>query len=132
MRPTFASFLLLILLSACAGQPATTTTIRAALSDTAIAPAEWRVPAGQQITLTVDNQGKKAHEWALLKSPPTEPFSADDEANLLFRVSLAPGASQTVQFKTPLAPGEYSVTSGLPGDLEAGLLAKLVVVQPGY
>ncbi len=132
MRRIIASLLLLVLLAACGGQHVTTTTISATLSEYAIAPAEWRIPAGQQITLTVSNQGKKAHEWVLLKDPPSEPFSAEDEANLLFRVSLAPGASQTVQFTAPLAPGEYSVTSSLPGDLEGGMLAKVVVVQPGY
>ena len=132
MRRAFASLLFLVLLAACGGPRATTTSISATLTEYAITPAEWRVPAGQQINLTVSNQGKKSHEWVLLKDPPTEPFGADDEAGLLFRVSLAPGANQTVTFKAPAAPGEYSVTSGLPGDLEGGMLAKLVVVQPGY
>jgi uncharacterized cupredoxin-like copper-binding protein len=131
----FFSFAVLFsfLLSACCGRPnPTTTSINAALDEYAITPMEWRIPAGQNITLKLNNLGKKAHEWVLLKDLPTEPFSADDEANVLFRTSIPPGTSQTVTFKAPTAPGEYSVTSSLPGDLEGGMLAKLIVVQPGY
>ncbi len=128
-----AIIFLLLVLSACAAQPAqASTSIQAAFSDTAIQPAFWRIQAGQEITLNVANTGKESHSWVLLKDPPTEPFSADDELNILFQVTLAPGETRTLKFRSPAAPGEYSVTSSQPGDLEKGMVARVLVVQPGY
>jgi uncharacterized cupredoxin-like copper-binding protein len=131
-QKTLYLILLIIILTACSAQPHTTTVISAQLSEYSISPSEWRVPAGQTITLKLENPGKKAHTWTLLKDPPTEPFSSDDLANLIVQFELQPEASQTFTFKSPAASGEYSITSSLPGDLEAGMGAKLVVVQPGY
>lgn len=132
--PKIAAFILFsLIITACAAQPArASTSIQAALSDSAIQPALWRIPAGQDITLNVANTGKGNHSWVLLKDPPTEPFSTDDELNMIFQVTLAPAETRTVVFRAPAAPGEYSVTSSLPGDLEKGMVARVLVVQPGY
>ena len=125
--------LCLLILTACSSKPPqASTTIQATLSETAIQPGLWRIPAGQLITLNLSNIGKENHSWVLLKDPPTEPFSADDELNSLFQMRVAPGETISIEFRAPAAPGEYSVTSSLPGDLEKGLTAKVVAVQPGY
>ncbi len=127
----FAVFCLAI--SACSGRTSQTSkVINVVVSEYRYVPAEWRIPAGQDITLQISNQGQQDHEWVLLKDPPSEPFDAGEEANILFKVAIKAGQSLTIQFKAPAAPGEYSVTSGIPGDLEKGLEAKVVIVQPGF
>jgi uncharacterized cupredoxin-like copper-binding protein len=121
------------MLSACTPRASqTVTTIQATLADDSIRPALARVPAGQTITLRLTNAGNTPHAWVLLKDLPTDPFDADDAANILAQFTLEPGETRSAEFRSPAAPGEYSVSSSLPGDLEKGLTAKLLVVQPGY
>lgn len=133
MRKVAVLSLCLLALTACSPQPArATTSIQATLSESAIQPGMWRIPGGQQITLIISNIGSENHTWVLLKDPPTEPFGADDEPNILFQVALGPAETRTVEFLAPAAPGEYSVASSTPGDLEKGMVARVVVVQPGY
>lgn len=131
----FAWLFLVFLMAVCACSPKppqAQTSIQATLDDSSIRPGLSRIPAGQLITLRLSNLGSRTHTWVLLKDPPGEPFGAKEEANLLFQVSLEPGESRTLEFRAPAAPGEYSVASSLPGDLEKGLAAKILVVQPGY
>lgn len=133
MRLWISLALVMFLLASCCGQPSkTSTSIEVTLQEYRFLPTQWRIPAGQEITLFLKNEGKKNHDWVLLRFPPTEPFDADDESNVLLRVNVEAGESKTVQFRAPAAPGEYSVASSQPGDLEKGMSARLLVVQPGY
>jgi hypothetical protein len=126
-------FVWLCLLSACSGRGTLTTThIEAVLSADRFTPSQWRIPGGQVITLKLTNATAEEREWALLITPPTAPYSTDDEINLIVKFSVPANQSETVTFTAPAAPGEYSVTSTLPGQLEAGLLGKVTIVQPGY
>jgi plastocyanin len=125
--------LLLVTLSACTGtMRETRTQIEVRIASGHYSPAQWRVPAGQTITLQLINMTQEDHTWVLLTDPPTEPFDANDEALLLQRFPLAAGETRTVTFTSPAAPGEYSVTCARPGHLENGEIGKMVVVQPGY
>jgi uncharacterized cupredoxin-like copper-binding protein len=133
MRFWILMALVIFLLSGCCGQPSkTSTSIEVTLQEYRFLPAQWRIPAGQEITLTLKNEGRQEHDWVLLRYPPTEPFDGDDEKQVLFRVIVGPGESKTVQFRAPAAAGEYSVASSLPGELEEGMTARVLVVQPGY
>jgi hypothetical protein len=126
-------FIWLCLLTACSGRGTLTTThIEAVLGEDRYTPSQWRIPGGQEITLKLTNDTPEEREWALFIDPPSEPYSAEDEANLIVKFSVPPNQSQIVTFIAPAAPGEYSVSSTLPGQLEAGLLGKVTVVQPGY
>lgn len=124
---------LLCFLAACSGQGLTTTTqIEAVIGADRYTPAQWRIPGGQEITLKLSNSTAEVREWALLIDPPSEPYDGDDTEKLILKFSVAAGESKTVTFTSPAAPGEYSVTSTLPGQLEDGLLGKVTIVQPGY
>ena len=121
------------LLTACSGSGMTTTThIKAVIDTDRYTPAQWRIPGGQEITLELTNTTPEEREWALFIDTPSEPYSAEDEPNLIIKFSVPANQSKTVTFTAPAAPGEYSVTSTLPGQMEAGLLGKVTIVQPGY
>ncbi len=126
-------FLCLCILTACSARATLTTThIEAVLGEDRYTPSQWRIPGGQEITLALTNATAEEGEWALFIDPPTEPYSADDEPNLILKFTVPPNQSKTVTFTAPAAPGEYSVASTIPGQLEAGLAGKITIVQPGY
>ncbi len=108
------------------------TQIEAVIGTDRYTPSQWRIPGGQEITLKLSNSTMEEREWALLIDPPSEPYDGDDEDKLILKFSVSAGESKTVTFTSPAAPGEYSVTSTLPGQLEDGLLGKVTIVQPGY
>ena len=126
-------FLCLCVLTACSGHaPLTTSHIEAVIKEDHYAPSQWRIPGGKEITLDLTNETAEEGEWALFIDTPSEPYSADDEPKLILKFDVPANQSKTVTFTSPAAPGEYSVASTLPGQLEAGLLAKITIVQPGF
>lgn len=62
------------------------------IKDHRFVPAEIRVPAGQKIRLTIDNQDSGPEEF---------------ESHELNREKVIPGNSKGVVFVGPLAPGKY-------------------------
>jgi hypothetical protein len=123
----------LCLLAACSGSGlATTTHIKAVLNTDSYTPSQWRIPGGEEITLELTNETPEEREWALFIDTPSEPYSPEDEANLIIKFSVPAHQSKTVTFTAPAAPGEYSVTSTIPGQMEDGLVGKVTIVQPGY
>jgi plastocyanin len=119
-----------LVLAACGGGgSASGTSIQAKMTDFAFSPNQWQVPAGKTITLTLTNNGSVEHSWVLMKSPVTPPFGEKDQSNIIFSTKVAAGATSTVTFTAPSAPGEYEVICDIPGHLEAGMDGKLVVTQ---
>ena len=55
-------------------------------------------------------------------------FGDEDEANIYWEVEVQPGQSATTTFTAPSEPGEYYVTCGIEGHLEAGMIGSLTVV----
>jgi uncharacterized cupredoxin-like copper-binding protein len=132
-RIILVALIFIFLLSGCAAAPRKgVTAIGMTISDGRFSPAQWRITGGAQITLTLSNETQVEHEWVLLKDPPKDAYSPADDANALFRLTIAPAETRTVQFKSPAAPGEYSAVCAKPGHLEEGESARLLVVQPGY
>ncbi len=120
-----------LLLGACQPAPMQTeTAIEAAITDTGIQPAKWWVPAGESITLSLSNQGDAIHDWTLLARPLDGSFDEKDRKNILFQITLQPGEFTTITFHSPDMPGEYDVISAQPGNVDAGLVARLIAVQP--
>jgi len=120
---------LTLFLSACgAGGP--TTTINITMTDFMFEPKEFTVPAGREITVNATNNGAVLHEFVIFKfgTDAGEKFGDEDEENIFWEVEVGPGQSSTVTFTAPTEPGEYSVTCGIEGHLEAGMNGKLTVV----
>jgi plastocyanin len=123
--------LLLSLLTACnVDRLLITSTIAVQITQAGCHPTEWRVPAGQVISLKVSNKDTKDYTWIFMGRPVTPPFDAPDAANVFFTHPIPAGTSVSVQFKTPAAAGEYQVfctPSDHSGDEQAG---RITVVQP--
>jgi uncharacterized cupredoxin-like copper-binding protein len=107
-----------------------TTTINVTMTDFKFEPMEFTVPAGQEITVNAANNGAVEHEFVIFKLGATagEKFGDEDEENIYWEVEVLPGQSSTTTFTAPTEPGEYYVTCGIEGHLEAGMNGKLIVV----
>lgn len=122
-------FGLSLILSACgAGGPATT--IDVTMTDFHFEPMEFTVPAGQEITVNATNNGAVEHEFVIfnLGTNAGDKFGDEDEGNIYWEVEVQPGQTAATTFTAPSEPGEYYVTCGIEGHLEAGMSAKLTVV----
>ncbi|GAB4458208.1 MAG: cupredoxin domain-containing protein [Anaerolineales bacterium] len=117
-----------LILSACGGGGASTT-INVTMTDFHFEPSEFTVPAGQEITLNATNNGAVEHEFVIFKlgTDAGEKFGDEDEENIYWEVEVMPGQSVTTTFTAPSEPGEYFVTCGIEGHLEAGMNGKLIV-----
>ena len=76
------------------------TAIAISARDNTFEPAAFRVPAGQQVTLTLRNDGIALHDWQLL--------NVRDPGGAAIKTPLLPaGQSATLRF-TVATPGEYA------------------------
>ncbi|HXF85138.1 MAG TPA: cupredoxin domain-containing protein [Anaerolineales bacterium] len=121
--------LLSLALFACSGGGASTT-INVTMTDFKFEPAEFTVPAGQEITVNATNNGAVEHEFVIFKlgTDAGEKFGDEDEENIYWEIEVLPGQSATATFTAPSEPGEYYVTCGIEGHLEAGMIGKLIAV----
>ena len=126
-------FLLLLALSltACNGGPSTS--IKVTLTEFTFIPAEFTVPAGQEITFHAENTGAIRHEFVIFKlgETPGGHFDVEeDEPKIYWEAELAPGAEVDTTFIAPDEPGDYYVTCRTEGHIEAGMIGHLHVVAP--
>ena len=120
-----------LILAACGGGgPSTQLTLN--MTDFMFEPAEFTVPAGQEITMKASNFGAVEHEYVIfdLGTDAGDNFGEEDEGNIYWEIELQPGETATETFFAPGEPGEYYVSCGIPGHLEAGMVSKLIVVTP--
>ncbi|MBI4761589.1 MAG: cupredoxin domain-containing protein [Chloroflexota bacterium] len=123
------ALVLSLVLAACSGGGASTT-INVTMTDFKFEPMEFTVPAGQEITINAVNNGAVEHEFVIFKlgTNAGEKFGDEDEENIYWEVEVLPGQTTSATFTAPSAPGEYYVTCGIEGHLEAGMSGKLIVV----
>lgn len=124
-------FALALTLSAC-GSASPSTTINVTLTEFSFTPAEFSIPAGQEITINATNNGAVIHEFVIMKLGQTvgDDFGDEDEGNIYWEVEAEPGASVTATFTAPAEPGEYQVVCGTEGHFMAGMVGKLIVAAP--
>jgi len=117
-----------LILTACGG--GTSTKIDVTMTDFQFDPMEFTVPAGQTITVNATNGGAVLHEFVVFKlgKDAGDKFGDEDEENIFWEVEVEPGDSVTETFVAPSQAGEYYVTCGIEGHLEAGMVGKLIVV----
>lgn len=130
MRRLLLSLLLVALLTACGGANAAKTNHSVTLTDFAYSPTQLTVPAGKEITLDAANTGAVIHNFIIMNlgtNAGTE-WTADDDANVYWKLEIPAGGSTTTTFTAPSEPGEYEVVCSTPGHLQAGMIGKMIVV----
>lgn len=123
-------FVMIFVLSACGGSGASTT-IDVTFAEFTFTPAEFTIPAGQEITINTTNNGAVIHEFVIMKLGETvgDNFGDEDEANIYWEVETEAGQSGTTTFTAPSEPGEYQLVCGTEGHYIAGMIGKLTVVE---
>jgi uncharacterized cupredoxin-like copper-binding protein len=135
----FAVFALAVLLVGCANTPtqaATEITVEA--SDFAYEPVSITVPAGEPVTITLNNIGKVEHDFVVEKinvtgvhasdSGPAAHHQGGHQADYDLHFFARAGDTETLQFMA-LEPGTYEVFCSIEGHKEAGMVAQLVVTD---
>ena len=136
-RNIFFVFVLAIFLVGCASNPAQTTTeISVEASDFAYQPASITIPAGEPVTITLNNVGKVEHDFVVEKIIVTDVSASDTgpaahhmgghEADYDLHFFARAGDTETLQF-TALEPGTYEIFCTIEGHKAAGMAAELVV-----
>ncbi|MBC7878828.1 MAG: cupredoxin domain-containing protein [Anaerolineales bacterium] len=133
MKKIFNSFILVCMIlafTACSGANGPHTTYDVLTTEFLFSPSKFIVPAGQEITLNITNNGAVVHDFVIFKlgTDAGDHFNEEDRPNVYWDVEVQPGESITTTFTAPTVPGEYSVTCGIQGHLEAGMSAELTVV----
>jgi uncharacterized cupredoxin-like copper-binding protein len=140
LRKVFFILVLAVLLTGCAGagvsQAATEMTLQA--SDFAYNPASITVPAGQPVTLTLNNTGAVEHDFVVDKINVTDVEASDSGPAEHHQMGEMPaydlhffaraGDTAVLNF-TALEPGTYEIFCSIEGHREAGMVGKLIVVD---
>ena len=129
----------LVLLSACtsrASQPATELTVE--MTDFAYTPSSITVPAGQPVTLTLNNTGNIEHDFVIESIDVETEVIRDNgsnahhahgaERNYDLHVSARPGETSIV-LVTIAKSGTYKIICSVEGHKEAGMIGELIVLD---
>jgi len=123
-----AGFVCAMLLTACGG--ANRATLDVTATDKGYDSTTYTVPAGAKVTLNMTNEGATEHEFAILKKDQhvTPPFGEKDEDKIYWELDgVQSGQTKSDTFTAPTEPGNYDVICGIPGHIELGMVATLVV-----
>jgi uncharacterized cupredoxin-like copper-binding protein len=122
-----AMFVLALTLTACGSNKVT---LNVTATDTGYDSTTYTVPAGKEVVLNLTNNGVLQHEFAILKKGEhvTPPFGEKDEDKILWELDgVEAGKTKSGTFTAPTEPGEYDVICGIPGHIELGMIATLIV-----
>ena len=116
-------------LTAC-GSNGPSTNLRVDMVEFMFEPSDYTIPAGQEITLELSNNGAVVHEFVIMKygTEIGQDFGPEDEENIYWEAEVDPGSSNTFTFTAPSQPGEYQVVCGTEGHYLAGMVARLFVI----
>jgi uncharacterized cupredoxin-like copper-binding protein len=123
-----------ILFGAC-GDGASTD-LEATTTDFQFSPNTWTVPAGEEISIEITNDGSVLHEWVLLQPGVTIESEADlpaTEEELLadfvyVETEVEAGDTATLTFDAPPV-GTYQVICAIETHYDAGMEGTLTVVD---
>jgi uncharacterized cupredoxin-like copper-binding protein len=120
-------FVLALTLTACGSNKVT---LNVTATDTGYDSTTYTVPAGKEVLLNLTNNGVLQHEFAILKKGEhvTPPFGEKDEDKILWELDgVEAGKTKSGTFTAPTEAGEYDVICGIPGHIELGMTATLIV-----
>lgn len=119
-------------LTGCGRRESYSTNVDVTMADYTYEPHEMVIPAGQQITLNLTNNGAVHHEFVIMKLGTTvgESFGDEDEENIYWEQEVEPGQQMSVTFTAPSEPGVYQFVCGIEGHYTAGMKGTIRVVAP--
>lgn len=122
----------IIPMTGCGRRNSYSTNIDVTMVDYQYEPNEITIPAGQQITLDLINNGAAPHEFVIMKLGTTvgESFGDEDEENIYWEQEVEPGQQMSVTFTAPNEPGVYQFVCGIEGHYTAGMKGTIRVVAP--
>jgi uncharacterized cupredoxin-like copper-binding protein len=125
--------------SACVSQPSQPSNeLTVEMTDFAYTPSSVTIPAGEPVTLTVNNTGKIEHDFVVEQIDVTTTVIEDNgsnahhahgaEQNFDLHVSALPGEASVVEL-TVAEPGTYKIFCSVEGHEEAGMIGELTIVD---
>lgn len=122
----------ILTLAACGGASGPSTSIKVTMTDFAFTPNSFTVPAGQQISADLTNNGATTHSFVIMQAghDVKTHFTDADKAFIYWsQAEVPPGESVKASFTAPTEPGEYQILCDIAGHFEAGMVGKLNVVK---
>lgn len=120
-----------VLAAGCGGddeEGEASTSIEAEATEFEFDPDTWTVPAGDQFSITLTNEGSIAHEWAVIKlGEDIESEAEFEEDKVLLEVEAIDAGTSTTQTFTIAEPGTYQVICAIEGHFDAGMEGRLTV-----
>ena len=120
-------YVLALTLTACGSGNAT---LNITTTDEGYDSSTYTVPAGAEVTLTMTNKGTVAHVFDILElgEHVTVPYKHNEEKDKIFwELTVLPGETKSGTFTAPTDPGEYDIICRVPGHIQAGMVATLIV-----
>jgi uncharacterized cupredoxin-like copper-binding protein len=125
-----------LVMAACDSGGDASTSLDVTTTDFQFSPSSWTVPAGEEITIEITNDGSVLHEWVLLQpgvNIETEADLPETEEELLadfvyVEDEVDAGATKTLSFTAPAA-GTYQVICAIETHFDAGMEGTLTVVD---
>ena len=134
-KKVILSLIVVLLLAACAGTSQPTTGITVKATDFAYNPFSITIPAGEPVTLALENNGDVEHDFVIDTIDVTDIVASDSgpaehhqmhqpEYDLHFFAKA--GETSTLKF-TAMQPGTYVIFCSIEGHKEAGMIGSLIV-----
>jgi len=125
-----------MIVAACDGGDEASTDLAVTTSDFQFSPDSWTVPAGEEISIDITNEGSVLHEWVLMQpgvSIESEADLPETEEELLadfvyVEDEVEAGATKTLTFTAPAA-GTYQIICAIETHFDAGMEGSLTVVD---
>ena len=125
-----------MIVAACDGGDEASTDLAVTTSDFQFSPNSWTVPAGEEISIDITNEGSVLHEWVLMQpgvSIESEADLPETEEELLadfvyVEDEVEAGATKTLTFTAPEA-GTYQIICAIETHFDAGMEGSLTVVE---
>ncbi len=125
-----------LVIGACGDGDEASTALEVTTTDFQFSPNSWTVPAGEEISIDITNDGSVLHEWVLMQpgvNIDSEADLPDTEEELLAEFvyvedEVEAGANKTLSFTAPDA-GTYQVICAIETHFDAGMEGTLTVVD---